>query len=303
MFLPFNLQSSLRPDLPGSRNHDFQPLCDQCRQIDVIWQHRSTCAVPAGRPAGPVGSVSRSGLLLDAEALVTGIPHKGATSATPSRKGRPGNAPAAAAAYTPYGLEVLDSSHAAVCKAPRICKGTQPVESQQGLHTEAGFLQSQQQQQQQLGMQLGMQLDEHNSAVADQRLSDQAHSRDNINRANAGLSTLSSQPSVPFAAEPLVRLPHHKSLLETAASMYAASGVVDSLFAPRNTYLNGDAAPMTKARHHFGMSSEQVAADIKKQKEFASGLAAWYKTQLKRHAQHNAAGGRALSRSNSSNSE
>lgn len=251
-----------------------------------------------------MGSVSRSGSLLDAEALVTDIPNKTATSATPSRKGRPGNSPAAAVGYTPYGLEVLDSPHAAAHKAPRICKGTQPAESQQDLHTEAGFLQSQQQQQQQqLGMQLRMQLDEQVSAVGDQCPPDHACFSDGINRADAGLNTLGSQPSVPFAAEPLIRLPHKKSSLKTAASMYAASGIVDSLFAPRNTYLNGDAAPMTKARHHFGMSSEQVAADIKKQKKFASGLAAWYKTQLKRHARSNTAGGRALSRSNSSISE
>lgn len=249
-----------------------------------------------------MGSVSRSGSLLDVEALVTGIPKTVATPATSSGKGRSGNAPAAAASYKPYRLEVLDSSHAATAaahKAPRICNGTQPAESQQGLHTEAGFLQSQQQQQQQLGMQL----DQDNTAVADQCLPDQARSRNSINRADAVLNTLTSQPSIPFAVEPLVRMPHQKSSLKTAASMYAASGVVDSLFAPRDTFLNGDAAPMTKARHHFGMSSEQVAADIKKQKEFASGLAAWYKTQLKRHARSNAAGGRALSRSNSSNSE
>lgn len=250
-----------------------------------------------------MGSVSRSGSLLDAEALMTGIPNKTATLATSSRKGRSGNAAAAAASYEAYGLEVLDSAHAvaaAARKGPRLCKGTQQAESQLTLHTEAGFVQCQQQQQQQ---QLGLQLNEHNSAVADICLPDQVSSRNSMNRADAGLNALRSQPSIPFAVEPLVRLPHQKSSLKTAASMYAASGVVDSLFAPRDTYLNGDTAPMTKARHHFGMSSEQVAADIKKQKEFASGLATWYKTQLKRHARSNASGGRALSRSNSSNSE
>ena len=150
-------------------------------------------------------------------------------------------------------------------------------------------------------------MNEHSSAAAesaDKAQPGQTTSRNGISlvgttRADSSLQALRSQSSIPFAVEPLFRQPYQRSTLQSAASIYAASGVVDDLFTPRDTYVNGDAAPMTKVRHQFGLSSEQVAADIKKQKEFAGNLAAWYKAQLKPHARINASGGRVLSRSNS----
>ena len=251
----------------------------------------STSANPAGK-AGALASVSRRGSLLDAEALMTGRSSKAATSVMTSRKG---NAPNAAASSDSDGAELLDSrsidsaaaATAAASKAPRPCKGTRPAEGQKRLFAEAGFMQSLQQQQQPW-----MQLNEHSSALAesaDTAQPGQTNSKDGAaSPVGTTLQAVRSQSSIPFAVAPLVRLPHERSTLESAASVYAESGVVDDLFTPKDTYVGGDAAYMTKARHHFGLSSEQVAADIKKQKEFAGSLAAWYKSQFKGHARMNA---------------
>jgi len=104
---------------------------------------------------------------------------------------------------------------------------------------------------------------------------------------------------LPSLVEPLVRLPTHKSALKSAASLYAASGVVDDLFTPKETYVNGGAEPMTRARHHYGLSPRQIEGDSEKRKEFASNLGAWYKAQLQRRARVNTSGARVMSRSNS----
>lgn len=232
-------------------------------------------------------------------------------AAMASRKGRSGNA-ATAATSDWDGAETLDScsvdssaaATAAASKHPRLCKDAEPAEGRQNLPAAAGFILSQQQQQQQ-HRQAWLQLNEHSSATAesaDQAQPGQTNSRDGAvgtTKADFSLQALRSQSSIPFVVEPLVRLPHQRSTLRSAKSIYALSGVVDDLFTPRERYVNGDAAPMTKARHQFGLSSEQVAADIKKQKEFAGNLAAWYKAQLKRHAHINTSSGRVLSRSNS----
>lgn len=237
------------------------------------------------------------------------------TSAKSNRKGRSSNAPAAVAdsddsdRAESLDSSILDSSAAATAaarKPPRPCKNTQPAEEQQHLHAEASFLQIQQHQP-------WMQLNGRSNAVAESADKAQlgqanlttvaASFAAHTNRADVDLKAVRSQTSIPFAVEPLVSLPNHKSMLKSAASTYAAAGVVDALFTPRDTYVNGDAAPMTKARHHFGLSSEQVAADIEKQKQFASSLASWYKLQLKRRARNSASGGRALSRSNSKTSD
>lgn len=114
---------------------------------------------------------------------------------------------------------------------------------------------------------------------------------------------ISAQTSLPFALTTFVSLPTKRSVLKSAASMYAASGVVDDLFTPRDTYEHGDIKPMTRARHQFGLSAEQLAADNERQKEFASSLGAWYKSQLQRHARITTPGSRAISRSNSRVSE
>lgn len=243
---------------------------------------------------------------------MTGRSSKAATPALTSRKARSSNAPAAAASSDSDGAETLDnhsveSSAAAASKPPRYTQpaeadfmhSQQPAEGQQGLPAQAGDMHSQQQQQP------SMQLNKRSSALAesgDEAQPGQTNSTDaavslvGTTRANLTQQSVRSQSSLPFAFE---ALPHQRSALRSAASSYAASGVVDDLFRPRDTYVNGDTQPMTKPMHHFGMSSEQVAADIKKQKEFAGSLAVWYKSQLKRHARVNASGGRILSRSNS----
>ncbi len=104
---------------------------------------------------------------------------------------------------------------------------------------------------------------------------------------------------LPSLVERLVRLPTHKSVLKSAASLYAASGVVDDLFTPKETYVNGGAEPMTRARHHYGLSPRQIEEDSEKGKEFASNLGAWYKAQLQRRARVNTSSARVMSRSNS----
>ncbi|DBA75340.1 hypothetical protein WJX77_001634 [Trebouxia sp. C0004] len=104
---------------------------------------------------------------------------------------------------------------------------------------------------------------------------------------------------LPSLVEPLVRLPAHKSALKSAASLYAASGVVDDLFTPKETYMNVGAEPMTRARHHYSLSPRQIEEDSEKRKEFASNLGAWYKAQLQRRARVNTSGARVMSRSNS----
>ena len=104
---------------------------------------------------------------------------------------------------------------------------------------------------------------------------------------------------VPSLIEPVVRMPTHMSVLKSAASLYAASGVVDDLFTPKETYVNGGAEPMTRARHHYGLSPRQIEEDGKKRKEFANNLGAWYKAQLQRRARVNTSGARVMSRSNS----
>ena len=104
---------------------------------------------------------------------------------------------------------------------------------------------------------------------------------------------------LPSLVERLVRLPTHKSVLKSAASLYAASGVVDDLFTPKETYVNGGAEPMTRARHHYGLSPREIEEDREKRKEFASNLGAWYKAQLQRRARVNTSGARVMSRSNS----
>lgn len=269
----------------------------------------STSANPAGKAGAPLAPVCRRGSLLDAEALMTGRSSKAATSAMTSRKG---NAPNAAASSDSDGAELLDSrsidsaaaATAAASKPPRPCKGTQPAEGQKRLPAEAGFMQSLRQQQQPW-----MQLNEHSSAVAESADTctaqpGQTNSKDGAaSPVGTTPQAVRSQSSIPFAVAPGVRLPHERSTLKSAASVYAESGVVDDLFTPKDTYVGGDAAYMTKARHHFGLSSEQVAADIKKQKEFAGSLAAWYKSQFKGHARMNASGGRIMSRSNSTISD
>ncbi len=104
---------------------------------------------------------------------------------------------------------------------------------------------------------------------------------------------------LPSLVERLVRLPTHKSVLKSAASLYAASGVVDDLFTPKETYVNGGAEPMTRARHHYGLSPREIEEDGEKRKEFASNLGAWYKAQLQRRARVNTPSARVMSRSNS----
>ena len=104
---------------------------------------------------------------------------------------------------------------------------------------------------------------------------------------------------LPSLVERLVRLPTHKSVLKSAASLYAASGVVDDLFTPKETYVNGGAEPMTRPRHHYGLSPRQIEEDSEKRKEFASTLGAWYKAQLQRRARVNTSSARVMSRSNS----
>ena len=104
---------------------------------------------------------------------------------------------------------------------------------------------------------------------------------------------------LPSLVERLVRLPTHKSVLKSAASLYAASGVVDDLFTPKETYVNGGAEPMTRPRHHYGLSPRQIEEDSEKRKEFASNLGAWYKAQLQRRARVNTSSARVISRSNS----
>ncbi len=104
---------------------------------------------------------------------------------------------------------------------------------------------------------------------------------------------------LPSLVERMVRLPTHKSVLKSAASLYAASGVVDDLFTPKETYVNGGAEPMTRARHHYGLSPREIEEDSEKRKEFASNLGAWYKAQLQRRARVNTSSARVMSRSNS----
>ena len=242
---------------------------------------------------------------------MTGKSSKAAKSALTGRKGRSGNAPVAAAGSDSDGAETFDShsigsAAAATAAASKPRRYTQPAEGQQSLPAEAGFMHSQQQQQQQ--QQPQMQLNKHSSAVdesADEAQPGQTNSRDGAvlyvgtTRGYLNPQAVRSQSSMPIAIESFVRLPHQGSALQSVASIHAASGVVDDLFMPRTTYVNGEAASMTKARHHFGLSSEQVAADCQKQQELASSLAAWFKSELKQHARINASGGRVLSRTNS----
>lgn len=108
---------------------------------------------------------------------------------------------------------------------------------------------------------------------------------------------------LPSLVERLVRLPTHKSVLKSAASLYAASGVVDDLFTPKATYVNGGAEPMTRARHHYGLSPREIEEDSEKRKEFASNLGSWYKAHLQRRARVNTSSARVMSRSNSKLSE
>ena len=237
---------------------------------------------------------------------MTGRSSKTAISVLTSRKGRSGNAPAAAASSDSDAAEILDrhsvdSPAAATAAASKPPRHIQPAKVQHSLTAEAGFLHSQQQP--------WMQLNSHSSALAESAneaqpgqtsSTDGAVSVVGTTRANICQQSVRSLSSIPCAFEPL---PHQRSALRSAASIYAASGVVDDLFRPRDTYVNGNAEPMTKDMHHFGMSSEQVAADVKKQKDFAGSLAVWYKLQLKQHARINAPGGRVFSRSNSRTSD
>lgn len=123
----------------------------------------------------------------------------------------------------------------------------------------------------------------------------QRHSSQQFDSSTATQETVVLPPLI----EPLVRLATHKSVLKSAASLYAASGVVDDLFTPKETYVNGDAEPMTRARHHYGLSPRQIEEDSEKRKEFASNLGAWYKAQLQRRARVNTPTARVVSRSNS----
>ena len=114
---------------------------------------------------------------------------------------------------------------------------------------------------------------------------------------------MEARTNYPALMVPLIRLPTHKSTLKSAASLYAASGVVDDLFTSRETFVNGDAEPMTRARHHYGLSPRQLEEENEKRKEFASNLGAWYKAQLQRRARVNIQSVRTISRSNSKGSE
>ena len=114
---------------------------------------------------------------------------------------------------------------------------------------------------------------------------------------------MEARTNYPALMDPLIRLPTHKSTLKSAASLYAASGVVDDLFTSRETFVNGDAEPMTRARHHYGLSPRQLEEENAKRKEFASNLGAWYKAQLQRRARVNIQSVRTISRSNSKGSE
>lgn len=111
------------------------------------------------------------------------------------------------------------------------------------------------------------------------------------------------QPRLQAAVTFLVRLPMQKTVLKSAASLYAASGVVDDLFSAKQTYVQGDKEPMTRARHQYGLSPRQVEEEGEKRKEFANNLGAWYKAQLQRRTRVNTPGGRAISRSSSKVSE
>ncbi|KAL3143618.1 hypothetical protein ABBQ38_002415 [Trebouxia sp. C0009 RCD-2024] len=221
--------------------------------------------------------------------------------------GRSGNAPPANNNNDPERGEVYDSNSsdspaattAAASKPPRHYQVPQPADGQQHVQAEAHILYTQP-------------IHEHSTANAAAAGTAQSDVRGGAvsltaeaNRAHFGMEAVSAQPSTSdsYLAEPLSTLPIHTSALKSAASMYAASSGVDNLFTLGNKHITGDAGLSNKVRHQVSQPSEQSAADNETQKEFESGLLSWYKSQLQRHARSIAPGGRALSRSNSKDSD
>ena len=111
-------------------------------------------------------------------------------------------------------------------------------------------------------------------------------------------SSAQGQQASPVAVRSIVRRQIKGAELKSAASLYAASGVVDDLFMSKETYVNGGAEPMTKARHQYGLSPRELEQEGEKRKAFAMNLGAWYKAQLQHRARNNT-GARNVSRSNS----
>lgn len=154
------------------------------------------------------------------------------------------------------------------------------------------------------------QMPSNSPAQASQNSEHALHDQGN-NRVGASAETLASaadmeqqlghslDKKLPSIAAIAPLIPTNRSVLKSAASLYAASGVVDDLFIAKERYVNGGAEPMTKARHHYGLSPREIEEETEKRKQFAYNLGAWYKAQLQRRARINTPGTRAMSRSNS----
>lgn len=219
--------------------------------------------------------------------------------------GRSGNAPPATNSSDPERAEVYDScdlnppavTTATASKPPRPYIVSQAAVGQPPLQAEAHVMYTQ---------------PTHEHSTADAAAADTAESDTRggaapltaeANRAHFGIEAVRFQPSTSLLAEPLYNFPVHTSALKSTAFLYAASGGVDGLFTLGNNLNTGDAGLSRKVRHQVSQPCEQSAADNETQKEFESGLSSWYKLQLQRHARSIAPGGRALSRSNSKNSD
>ena len=294
----------------GTKLFFLDVASDSCA-ADHWTQHlRLTCY--AGKPGAFLAPLSRRGSLADTDTATNNSPDRSALSITFGRKGQLGKSSAAFTNPDNQKPDTADSSDTASTPAVAASKPARSSKANWALEENKPpvIAENDVSDAQQL-----LEGSAQNNILADstsaaQRLRGNARGSPDSSPAtvNAKLqghygAGINGQPNLPFALTSLASLPAHKSVLKSAASMYAASGVVDDLFTPRDMYEHGDVKPMTRTRHQFGLSAEQLAADNERQKEFASGLGAWYKSQLQRHARITTLGGRAISRSNSRVSE